>query len=164
MIKIREIQEKDYQKTSEMIKLTIRDSLKNLYPKKLIDELCKKYNLENFREKAKTIQFFVAKDESDSRIVGIIGIKDNQLRTFYVNPKHQGKGIGQLLYNKFEAVAKERGLKKVTLEGSPLGEPIYKHFGFKKIKTIFKERKGMKYTDAFMEKLLWIIWKLMMSS
>ena len=44
--------------------------------------------------------------------------------------------------------------KKLVLEGSPLGEPAYEKFGFKRTGTIEKERIGIKYSDTHMEKKL----------
>jgi len=135
-----------------MIKTTITVSFKKLYPELLIKEFCKKYDYDNFKTKANDVEMYIA-TENDN-VVGVIGIKDKQLRTFYVHPSQQGKGIGSKLYKKFEEIAIERGIKKIVLEGSPLGQPIYEHFGFIKIKSIEKERVGQKYIDAVMEKQL----------
>ena len=152
MIIVRKIKPKDYKQTEEMIKTTITVSFKELYPRALIKEFCKKYTHNNFIIKADNIEMFVATENNN--IIGVIGIKENQLRTFYVHPNQQGKGIGSKLYKKFEETAIERGIKKIMLEGSPLGQPIYEHFGFIKVKSIKKERVGQKYIDAVMEKQL----------
>lgn len=152
MITIRHIKPTDYKKVGEMIKTTIVVSFKNLYPNILIKEFCKKYELDNFKKKVDEIEMFIATKQDE--IVGIIGIKGNQLRTYYVHPDHQGKGIGSKLYKKFEETAIEHGVKKIVLEGSPFGQPIYEHFGFIKIKSIEKERAGQKYVDTVMEKIL----------
>jgi GNAT superfamily N-acetyltransferase len=154
MIIIREIKPEDYQATGDMIKSSIKESFRALYSEKLITEFCSKYDAEKFAQKADDTQLVVAEDEKEQKIAGVIGIKENQLRTFFVSPEQQGKGIGRLLFNELEKIARERGIKKLILEGSPLGEPIYEHFGFKKIGTIAKERAGEKYTDAVMEKSL----------
>ena len=150
MIIVRSIKPADYQEAGEMVKTTIAVSFKKLYSDILIKEFCKKYELDNFKKRANEIEMFVATE--NNKIVGLIGIKGYQLRTFYVHPDYQGKGIGGKLYKKFEKVAVKRGFKKIILEGSPLGQPIYKHFGFVKIKSIKKERAGQKYVDALMEK------------
>jgi GNAT superfamily N-acetyltransferase len=152
MINVRKIKPKDYKQTGEMVKATIAVSFKDLYPEILIKEFCKKYDYDNFKVKADDIDMFIAAENDN--IVGVIGIKENQLRTFYVHPEQQGKGIGSKLYKKFEETTIERGIKKIVLEGSPLGQPIYEHFGFIKIKSIEKERVGQKYVDAVMEKHL----------
>jgi GNAT superfamily N-acetyltransferase len=152
MVKVRRIKPTDYKKAGDMIKTTIAVSFKKIYSDKLINEFCKKYELDNFKKKAKEVEMFIATEQGE--IIGIIGIKGNQLRTFYVHPDHQGIGIGSKLYKKFEETATERGIKKITLEGGPLGQPIYEHFGFTRIKSIKKERAGQKYTDVVMEKVL----------
>jgi len=152
MIQIRNIQPADFFETGEMIKMTLRRSFKDLYPGELIDAFCKKYDLENFKEKVKEIDYFIAED--DKKIIGIIGLKDNELRTFFVHSGYQGKSVGTKLYNHLEKEAKSRGIGKLILEGSPKGQPVYQHFGFKKVKSIIKERDGIKFEDAVMEKAL----------
>lgn len=57
-----------------------------------------------------------------------------------------------MLYNRFENEAGKRGIKHIILEGSPLGEPVYRKFGFREIRTIHKTRKGISYADAVMRK------------
>lgn len=152
MVTIRKIKSDEYREAGNLIKTTIMISFKELYPEILIQEFCKKYNYDNFKIKAKNIEMFIA--TQNNSILGIIGIKENQLRTFYVHPKYQGEGIGSKLYKKLEETAIKRGIKKIILEGSSLGQPIYKHFGFIKIKSIEKERIGIKYINAVMEKNL----------
>lgn len=147
---IRDISPKDYLTTIDVINKSIRESLGKIYPQKLIDEFCKKYDLDKLTERVSEIKYFVA--EIEDKIVGIIGLKDNELRTFFVDPSYQGQGIGRKLYDKLESFARESGIKYLMLEGSPLGEPVYEKFGFKKIKTINKERVGIYYQDALMRK------------
>lgn len=153
-VNIRTIKEADYPQTIEVIKRSNRQSLGSIYPKELIDIFCSKYDLELFKEKAKEIEYFVAEDIDSGRILGVIGLKRNELRTFFVDPDYQGKGVGSKLYKKLEETAKARGIRVLILEGSPLGEPVYTHFGFSKEKIISKEKAGIKYTDAYMVKKL----------
>ena len=152
MIVIRKIEPADYQKTGDMIKTTIKISFKKIQTESLINDFCRKYDLDNFTIRAQNIEMFIA-TENDN-IVGVIGIKENQLRTFYVHPDYQGKGVGSKLYKKFEEVARERGIKKVIVESSPLGLPIYEHFGFVKYGILNKERAGQKYVVVLLEKQL----------
>jgi GNAT superfamily N-acetyltransferase len=153
-ILVRNITPKDYAQAIEVIKRSNRESLGKIYLPKLIDAFCQKYDLENFQVKAQEIQYFVAENSENSQIVGIIGLKHNELRTFFVDPQFQGKGIGRKLYDRLEAEAKKLNLSELILEGSPLGEPIYIHLGFNKVKTIYKERVGIKYSDSYMKKSL----------
>jgi GNAT superfamily N-acetyltransferase len=149
---IREVASEDYQQIIDVIKRSNRESLGKIYPPKLIEEFCSKYDLEKFKERAREIKYFIAEERATGKIAGIIGLKGNSLRTFFVDPVYQSRGIGRMLYDKLESVAGKLGLKYLILEGSPLGQPVYEKFGFKKIKTIDKERVGIHYQDAFMRK------------
>lgn len=144
----------DYPQAIEVIIRSITLSQGKIYPAELIGEFITKYELERFKQKAIDIEYFVAKDSDTQKLHGIIGLKGNEVRTFFVDPSAQGKGIGRKLYDFLEQRARKKGVTKLILEGSPLGEPVYKKFGFRKVKTIHKERNGMPYTDAYMEKKL----------
>jgi GNAT superfamily N-acetyltransferase len=152
MIKVRPIQPKDYRQAGQMICETTRHAFKGLYPKKLIKEFCKNNSYRKFKKKAEAVDFLVAVDQDTQKIVGTIALNENELQVFFVHPDYQGRKVGRQLYNALERIAKARNLKKIILEGSPNGQPIYEHFGFKKIKFVEKEYKGMTYIDALMEK------------
>lgn len=149
---IREIKKEDFKETGEMIQKVLRTSYKDLYPKELIESFCTKYELENFTERAKKIKNFIA--VKDSKIIGVIGLSNNQLRGFYVDPDYQGQKVGRKLYDYLEQIARSQNFKKIILEGSPIGEPIYKKFGFRKVGSVAKERAGIEFIDAKMEKEL----------
>lgn len=150
--KILPISRKDFVSASKMIRKTIKMSWSDLYPAELLNEFCKKYTVLKLKKRAEKFSLWVAK--RDNVVLSIIGLKENELRTFFVDPDYQGQGIGRALYEVFEKEAVKRNIKKIKLEGSPKGEPIYKRFGFKKQKTIHKERVGIKYSDAIMSKII----------
>lgn len=152
MVAVRPLQTSDIPQTIVIIVRALRESFQPIYPPALIEDFCTKYTPEKFAERMKTIDYFVAEDTGTEKILGVIGLKEDHPRTFFVDPSAQGKGIGRKLYDYLETQAKRRGIMRLFLEGSPLGEPIYTHFGFKKIKTLNKERLGTPYTDAYMEK------------
>lgn len=153
-VKIRKIERQDINQVTMMIKKVHRKSFIGVYSKELIEIFCHKYDLDNFVKRMKIIDYFVAEDLVNNKIVGVIGLQNNQLRTFFVDPDYQGKGVGSLLFQYLESYAKNRKFKELYLEGSPIGEPFYEHFGFVKIKTLEKQRQGIKYQDALMIKKL----------
>lgn len=150
---VRSIHEKDYSDAIRVIIRSTRISQGKIYPPVLIEEFCKKYELEKFIIRTREIDYFVA-DDASRVIVGIIGLQNNQVRTFFVDPDFQGKGIGRQLYMFLEEEARRRGVTELVVEGSPIAEPIYARFGFTKLKEIQKEKAGIPYTDAYMTKLL----------
>jgi len=150
--KVLPISKDDFVSASKMIRKTIKRSWSDLYPAELLNEFCKKYTVLKLKKRAEKFDLWVAK--KNDIVLGIIGLKENELRTFFVDPDYQGQGIGRALYEEFEKEVIKRNVKKIKLEGSPKGEPIYKRFGFKKQKTIHKERVGIKYSDAVMSKII----------
>jgi len=62
--------------------------------------------------------------EEAQKILGIIGLQDNEIRTFYVDPTHQGKGVGKLLYNKIKELSSLNNAEKLIVRSSPEAEPI----------------------------------------
>ena len=152
MFIIRNITPEDYDETIEMIKLSIRVSFQNLYPMELIREFCNKYDLEQFEARNNEIDYLVALDEVNKAIIGIIGLKNNRVRTFFVHPSYQGKGVGRQLFNHLEHIAKSKHLLKFTVEASPIAAMIYEHFGFVRTGSKDKERNGIPYTDILLEK------------
>jgi GNAT superfamily N-acetyltransferase len=143
-----------YSQTIQMIQRTVRISQKPVYPPELIEIFCHNYDFERFRVRAQEVEFFVSLDTAAKKVIGIIGLEDNELKTFFVDPDYQGKGIGRLLYNKLEQVARGRKIEKLILFSSPLGEPVYLKFGFHKIKTVINSLEGIEFEDAYMEKEL----------
>ena len=146
------ISNEDFVSASKMIRKTIKTSWSDIYPIELLNEFCKKYTVLKLKERAKKFSLWVAK--RDDIVLGIIGLKENELRTFFVDPDYQGQGVGRALYEVFEKEVIRRKIKKIKLEGSPKGQPVYERFGFKKQKTIYKERVGIKYSDAVMSKTI----------
>ena len=153
-IAIRPLIESDIEKLIILIQLVQRISFKNLYSSQLIEAFCKKYTSEAFQRRMKYTQFLIAEKKSTKEIVGVIGLKEIMVRGFYIHPDYQGKGIGSILYRKLEEMARSLGLRELTVESSPLGYPIYIHYGFKKEKEVVKEREGIKYVNIFMRKML----------
>jgi len=151
---IRQIQKKDYQSTIETIHDSIKGSFPKIRPRELTPYFCEKYSYHRFVKRAKSIMMFVAVDSQEDKVVGVIGLRDNQLRTFFVRTCYQNKGIGRQLYERLELEARNQGVTRITLEGSPFGVQAYKKFGFLLLAEKHKEKWGYLYCDFVMEKVL----------
>ena len=64
-INITPITPDDYQSAIKVIQRSISISQGTIYPTILTDELCKKYDYDNFLEKIKEIEYFVAKIDGE---------------------------------------------------------------------------------------------------
>lgn len=155
-IAVREIRTSDISQISQLIQISIKRSWLGYRSAESIKMACKKYTPAKLIKRLEDDSFiyWVAENEDGNQLVGIIGLKENQLRTFFVHPQYQGQGVGRKLYDVLEEYAKTNKIQKLTVEGSINGEPVYKKFGFTKIKTLIKKRPSGTYTDALMEKII----------
>jgi len=71
--------------------------------------------------------YFVAVDED---IRGVIGLKDNEVKTFFVDPKYHGKGIGSSLLTHIESVISERGYIISKVYSSVSAKSFYEKQGY----------------------------------
>ncbi|MBW2981995.1 GNAT family N-acetyltransferase [Candidatus Woesearchaeota archaeon] len=151
-MKIRKFRKQDAKKVEYLIKQAQLITLKGFYPKKILDFFCKRNTVSKIIEKSKEIDLFVGVE--DDKILGISGLKENQVRKFYVNPRYQGKGVGRKLMDNLEKIAKKRKIKKLISHSTLYAEGFYKKLGFKRIKRITTNKNNIKFDEIVMEKRL----------
>lgn len=83
-------------------------------------------------------------------VVGVVGLKKNYLRTFYVDPKSQGQGIGSALFNTVKRLVVRRGFATMIVHGNPFAVPIYQHFGFRRLRQLRVTEGRFTYEDTLM--------------
>jgi GNAT superfamily N-acetyltransferase len=141
---IRIIEEKDIEKTVEIIQQNLLKVNSKVYPPDVIDFMCQYYNLEDFNEKINEFNdLFVAeadnRAEEKSNIKKVIGVggwqinpddpKEGVVRCMFVEPDLHGKGIGLKLLKVIENHAKDH-ITKLTLESSLNAVKFYKKLGY----------------------------------
>lgn len=158
---IRKVDHRDLEELSNVIVEAMASEVKK---RNLSAEAIAEYYDENIPEKLSQRfagnYFYVAENTADNRIIGVIGLRKddkstihNRVSTFNVSPDFQKKGVGSLLYQRLEQTAKTMGCKKLVVSSSLTAEPIYKHWGFKKLKEKWYSYKdGSKYCNIWMEK------------
>ncbi|WP_183601180.1 GNAT family N-acetyltransferase [Paenibacillus phyllosphaerae] len=52
---------------------------------------------------------------------------------------HRKHGLGRVIMNKLEEIAKEKGLKKAKLHAQTHAEPFYEKLGYKRVSDVFYE-------------------------
>lgn len=80
----------------------------------------------------------------DDEIIGccILTRLDNeklQLRQMAVNPKYQGRGIGDNLMNFMENLARDKGYKVIRMDARDSAQKFYEKFGYKIISPEFQK-------------------------
>ncbi|KYC45648.1 MAG: Mycothiol acetyltransferase [Candidatus Methanofastidiosum methylothiophilum] len=80
-----------------------------------------------------------------------------RLRWFILDPKYQGRGMGNLLMEKAILFCKDKGYRRVylwTFEGLDAARYLYEKFGFKLCKEHEDTQWGKKVTEEIFELLL----------
>lgn len=70
----------------------------------------------------------------DGRIVGTASLDGQVVRTVFIAPEYQGRGIGRALMAEVERVASEREVTVLTVPSSITAEPFYAKLGFKAVR------------------------------
>ena len=73
----------------------------------------------------------------DSIIKGVIGIKENTITLFYVDPRFMGKGIGRSLFEHVKQEIIKKRYEKIDTGSSLYAVPVYERFGFKILNFVF---------------------------
>lgn len=158
-ILIRKVAHKDLQKIQNVVMKAKQSRFEEEHlSDDIIQEIKNRYNPEHLKTKIKGNYYFVAETENNKKIVGIIGFNKeegskthNKLSMFFIDPEYQKLGIGTLLYTKVKLTAIKLGCKKMVVSSSPYAEPIYAHFGFKKVRIDWKEyENGNKSYTVYM--------------
>ncbi len=82
----------------------------------------------------------------DGQPAGTVSLMGNVLRQMAVLDKYQGLGLGAKLVRHLEGLAKERGLKEITLDARYSAIPFYEKLGYECCSDIY-DKIGIKHRD-----------------
>lgn len=108
------------------------------------------YSVEMMRAKIRTQQVFCAMQLNE--IVGTIALDKDLVVGFYTRVRNLGQGIGTLLMNHAEQVAKQQGLKEIQLAASPAALKFYYKNGWHKVRDILPHYAGVEFQETLMVK------------
>ena len=80
--------------------------------------------------------------------------EEGYIDCFYVSPQNQGRGVGSLLYGYVEKEAREKGLKKLSVDASYIAKAFFAHRGFSIIRKNSVKRNRVVLENFTMEKSL----------
>ena len=145
---IRPIKSSDYEKVEQLIKDAILETNAKDYSKEVIDFMLK---VDPFRPRdtANEREYFVATDEG---ICGIIGLKDNEVKTLFVDPKYQGRGVGSSLLSYIESIVLDRGYSISKVYSSVSAKSFYGKHGYVVIREDSSEAGEGTMLRYYMEK------------
>ncbi|MBD3249324.1 GNAT family N-acetyltransferase [Candidatus Woesearchaeota archaeon] len=149
-MKIRKFKPKDARKASYLIQSTMKKTFKECYPKKTVEFMASQRSPKKILELTKVRDLYVMQEEEC--IIGIVGLKGNEIKNLFVNARYHRKGIGRKLMRKMIDLAKKRKIKKVIVHSSPVAMDFYKNMGFKKIRKVNAKTEGHPFHYILMER------------
>ena len=147
---IRPLKKEDFPAVEHLIYNTIISINSRDYPKDVIAAML---TLDPFRPR-NTFQereYFVY---DDSGIEWIIGVKDNEIKTFFVDVAYHGKGIGTTLLNYATSILAEKGYMKSCVYSSISAKSFYEKHGYTLIREDHSDIQGFPMLRYFLEKKL----------
>jgi len=144
---IRKFQPADAQTVCDLIRNTADHVMKFYETQESIDALKNERVPAKVLEKAKEREYIVV--EYNWKIVGVGGIKDNEIRTMFVDYNHIKKWIWTEIIQELEKIAQNKWYKKVIVKGNAGVEEFYKKKGY-----IFVEKKAEKVGDTTYDVIL----------
>jgi GNAT superfamily N-acetyltransferase len=123
---IRPIEETDFDRVEELITKTILEVNAKDYSDSLIKVMLQGDPVRP-RDSSHDREYFVAIDET---LCGIIGLKENEIKTFFVDPVYRGKGIGTQLLSFIENIAKSHGYEETEVYSSITSRSFYEKNGY----------------------------------
>jgi GNAT superfamily N-acetyltransferase len=140
MIQIRRFEPSDAKAVSNVIRTTMRISNAADYPMERLQPLI------DYFSPAKVEQFSHERDclvaEEEGAIIGTAALEGDELVTFFVDPQHQGRGIGSALLKAIETIARHHGRRELKVDASLTGTAFYERHGYERTGRILEGTAG----------------------
>jgi GNAT superfamily N-acetyltransferase len=125
---IRKFKKEDATLVSEVIWTALDINNSKDYGQDVLLTMKKEYTSKHICLLSKSRIFLVA--EYGGKITGVGGIEEDFICSVFVDPKKQGKGIGRLIMNALESIAKKKKYDLVFLHSSLTAESFYAKIGY----------------------------------
>lgn len=125
---LRKFRNKDLNEVINLINRNIIEVNSKYYHKKTIKILIEAYS--KLKTDNKDYRLIV---EKNNKIIGTGLLSKNLIKDVFVLPDYHSKGIGKIIMNKLETIAKRRKIKRIILSASKNAIRFYENNGYNKI-------------------------------
>jgi len=129
---IRPALEDDADEISAVILRALRETNARDYADEIIERIERSFSTSAVRELIGKRAVFVA--AIDGRVVGTASLDGSVVRSVFVAPDVQGRGIGKLLMVEIESTARERNIPRLAVSSSVTAETFYARLGFRSVR------------------------------
>jgi len=129
---IRPALENDADEISAVILRALRETNAKDYANEIIERVERSFSPRAVRELIGKRTVFVA--TIGSRVVGTASLDGSVVRTVFVAPDVQARGIGKLLMATIERTARERNMPMLAVPSSVTAEALYARLGFRAVR------------------------------
>lgn len=131
-LKIRKACSGDAKAISQVIVAAVRESNAQDYPASVIESVVAHFTPERVVELLEQRLVFVA--VLDDEIVGTGALDGHAVRSLFVAPQQQRKGIGQALMGQIEKAALQRSVEALLVPASLTAESFYTRLGYRVVR------------------------------
>ncbi|NRB61500.1 MAG: GNAT family N-acetyltransferase [Saprospiraceae bacterium] len=125
---IRPVDSSDISVLSDLVKTNIEHIHPNTFSEDETRVWINDYSEDKLRKKLSEQHLFCL--EYGGAILGMVGLKGNEVVGLYIHPKATGKGLGRMLLDYIESFARTEGLKKLVLTSNFPTAPFYEYMGY----------------------------------
>jgi len=118
-----------------LLEVNIKD-----YPKEVIESMYDHFSPKNLVEISERRHMYVFVQDNEIRGTG--NLRDNNVRSVFVNPDFHNLGIGRELMKHLEKSVKRSGYRTIELFSSVTAFEFYKKLGYKRIRTVQDKDTG----------------------
>ncbi|WP_070884642.1 GNAT family N-acetyltransferase [Pseudomonas argentinensis] len=132
--RIRRALDSDAEAISGLIVQTLRLSNAGDYSPEVIDRVAANFDVAGVRGLMASRQVFVALDAA--RVIATASLAGDVVRSVFVLPELQGRGVGRVLMRHVEGLARTAGIQQLRVPASLTAVPFYKALGYAVVREV----------------------------
>ena len=127
-IEIRTATDADVVSLSGLIQRTILVSNSKDYDQASIDLLCAIFEPEQVARRIANELILLCFEGVD--LIGTAGLRGDYLRSVFIEPTHQGQGLGKVLVANIEEIARQNAISEIMVHSSVTARQFYEALGY----------------------------------